>query len=297
MIPAFSPGPRATGPILAALLTAVIISPVAEAAEQRPRVMSIDNCGGQYLLAVADRDQIVSLPNGGDDTTLPFLLKRAEGIPRNKRSVEEIIAARPDILLSGPWSGITAATAKSFGIRIVRVEAPRDIPAARKQILDLAKLLGQEERGRELAERIDRQMEAARQRPQPARMQGIVYRSGGYAYGTDTLVNSIMETAGIDNVAAKLGHARAGNIELEALLIAAPELLLDDHARDLKAPRIATDFLDHPALRRAMPDVARIQFPMAYWLCGGAAVPLAVESLATLVETRVAPKMAKEDAR
>jgi iron complex transport system substrate-binding protein len=297
MIPAFSPGPRATGPILAALLTAAIITPMADAAERRPRVMSIDNCGGQYLLALADRDQIVSLPNGGDDTTLPFLLERSKGIPRNKRSVEEIIATRPDILLSGPWSGITAATAKSFGIRIVRVEAPRDIPAARKQILDLAKLLGHEERGRELAERIDRQTEAARQRPRSARMEGIVYRSGGYAYGTDTLVNSIMEVAGIDNIAARLGRSQAGTIEMETLLMAGPELLLDDHARDLRAPRIATDFLAHPALRRAMPDVARIQFPMAYWLCGGAAVPLAVDSLATLVEFRSAPQVAKEGAR
>jgi iron complex transport system substrate-binding protein len=294
MKPAFSSCLRVTGIVVAILLTGILPTSATDAAEGRPRVMSIDNCGNHYLLALADREQILSLSPGGDETTLPFLMERAEGIPRNKRSVEEILATQPDILLSGPWSGVTAATAKAFGIRIIRLEAPKDIAAARKQILDLAKLLGHEDRGRELAVRIDRQLEVARKRPPSARMDGIVYRSGGYAYGTDTLINSIMETAGIDNVAAKLGRSQAGTIEMEALLMGKPELLLDDHARDVKSPRIATDFLTHPALHRALPDVARVQFPMAYWLCGGASVPLAVESLAELVETQVAAKESRQ---
>lgn len=281
-------GPRATGLILATLALLLLAGP--SSAEPHPRVLSIDNCGNQYLLALADREQIISLAKGGDETTLPFLTERAEGIPRNQRSVEEIIAARPDILLSGPWSGMTASTAKKFGIRIVRLEAPRDIAAARRQVLDLGKLLGHEDRGRELAERMDRQLEAARQRPQTARVEGVVYRSGGYAYGAETLVDAIMTTAGIDNVAARLGRKQAGNIEMETLLLARPELLLDDQARDRKSPRIATDFLAHPALHRSMPDVARIQFPMAYWICGGASLPLAIESLASLAETRVSQR-------
>ncbi|MTJ83875.1 MAG: ABC transporter substrate-binding protein [Telmatospirillum sp.] len=281
---------RVTGRIFATLMTAATAaaSPPAQAdvSPPPPRVMSIDQCANQYLLALADRDQILSLVKGGDETTLPFLMERSEGIPRNHRTVEEIIAERPDILLSGPWSEMTAALAKRFGIRIVRLDAPRAIASARRQITDVARMLGHEDRGQTIAGQIDRQLADAAGRPASQHLTGVVYRGGGYAYGSDTLVDSLMTTAGIDNVIARLGQKRAGTVEMEALITARPAILLDDQARDLRSPRIATDMLAHPALRRALPDVARIQFPMAYWLCGGATVPLAIDSLSGLVRTR-----------
>jgi len=258
--------------------------------------MSIDNCANQMILTLADRDQIVSLAKGGEVTTLPEIQALATGVTRNQRSAEEIIAARPDLLFYGTWTGETAATVRRLGIRAVRFEPPRDVEAARRQVLEVARLLGQEERGRVLAERIAAQQAAALARRPESRWQGLVYRSGGYAYGADTLVDSIMATAGIDNVAARLGQRLAGTIEMETVLMAAPQILLDDQARDRSDPRIATDFLAHPALRRGLPDATRIQFPMAFWLCGGAATPRAIESLSSLLDAhRPAPEQRAQE--
>ncbi|NFV78811.1 ABC transporter substrate-binding protein [Magnetospirillum aberrantis] len=293
-------GPRATGLALLALLTATSMAQaqthprVMSPRVMSPRVMSIDNCANQYLMALADREQIVSLAKGGDQTTLAFLSARVEGVPRNHRTVEEMVAARPDILLTGQWAMSAAKVAKHFGVRVVALEAPRDIAQARRQILDVAHLLGQEERGRALVADLDQSLAEAAARRKQHRTEGVVYRSGGYAYGADTLVDSIMDGAGIANVAARLGLRRAGNIDMETLLVARPQVMLDDQARDARDPRIATDFLAHPALRRGLPQATRIQFPMAYWLCGGEALPMAVSSLATLVSERDAKR---EDVR
>lgn len=290
MNPSLPRGPRATGLVMMVAAAVLAGRPAAADAQTRPRVMSIDNCANQYLLALADRDQIVSLAKGGDQTTLPFLAARAEGLTRNQRTVEEVVAARPDILLTGQWAVATAQVAQRFGVRVVRLDPPRDVVQARRQILDLAQILGQPERGHVLAAALDASLAQASARRTRQRTLGVVYRSGGYAYGADTLVDSIMDGAGIDNVAARLGLRRAGNIDLETLLLARPQVMLDDQARDRGDPRIATDFLAHPALRRGLPQAARIQFPMAYWLCGGEALPLAVDALARLVESRPAPR-------
>lgn len=268
------------------ILSILILSLAGPAgAGDKVRVMSIDNCANQLILVLADRDQIVSLAKGGEVTTLPEIKALAEGLPRNERSAEEIIRARPDVLFYGTWTGSTAMTVKRLGIRAIRLEPPRDVEQAKQQIVDIAKMLGHEERGRALAARIAHQQEDAAARRPETHLHGLVYRSGGYAYGADTLVDSIMQTAGIDNVAARLGQRLAGTIEMETVLMAAPQVLLDDQLRDRADPRIATDFLAHPALRRGLPQVARIQFPMAFWLCGGAATPIAIDTLSTLVDT------------
>lgn len=270
--------------ILSILILILILAGPAGAGD-KVRVMSIDNCANQLILVLADRDQIVSLAKGGEVTTLPEIKSLAEGLPRNERSAEEIIRARPDVLFYGTWTGSTAMTVKRLGIRAVRLEPPRDVEQAKQQIVDIAKMLGHEERGRALAARIAHQQDDAAARRPETHLHGLVYRSGGYAYGADTLVDSIMQTAGIDNVAARLGQRLAGTIEMETVLMAAPQVLLDDQLRDRADPRIATDFLAHPALRRGLPQVARIQFPMAFWLCGGAATPIAIDTLSTLVDT------------
>ncbi|WP_040566888.1 ABC transporter substrate-binding protein [Magnetospirillum molischianum] len=258
------------------------------------RVMSIDNCANQLILVLADRDQIVSLAKGGDVSTLPAIKALAEGLPRNDRTAEEIIRARPDLLFYGTWTGSTAMTVKRLGIRAIRLEPPRDVAQAQRQIIEVATLLGQEERGRALAARVARGQDEAVARQSGTRLQGLVYRSGGYAYGADTLVDSIMDSAGIDNVAARLGQKLAGTIDMETVLMAAPQVLLDDQLRDRADPRIATDFLAHPALRRGLPDVARIQFPMAFWLCGGAATPIAIDALSALADAHRATLEGKQ---
>ena len=252
---------------LGVLSTLILALAAPAGAAEKPRVMSIDNCAIQLILALAERAQIVSLAKGGEVTTLAAIKALGEGLPRNERTAEEIIRARPDLLFYGTWTGSTAMTVKRLGIRAIRLEPPRDVEQAKRQIVEVATLLGQEARGRELAARIARQQAEAIARRPEARLNGLVYRSGGYAYGADTLVDSIMDSAGINNVAARLGQKLAGTIEMETVLMAAPQVLLDDQVRDRADPRIATDFLAHPALRRGLP-----------------ATPIAIDTLSTLVD-------------
>ena len=250
------------------------------------RVMSIEVCANQYVLALADREQIISLSKGADESRLSFLYERAKGIPMNRRTAEEVILAQPDLLFSGYWSRRTTAFLKRFGFNVMTIKPPRNLAQVKEQITEVARALGHEKRGWALVADIERQEAIARKSAGTRRPLGAVYRAGGYSYGADTLVDSIMNAAGIENVSAKLGYRLGGQIPLEILLTGRPEVLLDDRSQ-LGRPRVATDLLDHPAIRRGLPKAKRIEFPIAYWICGGASVPTAIHSLAKAVATRL----------
>ena len=138
--------------ILAAALAAGAAAP---ATAEPPRVMSIEACANQYVLALADREQIISLAKGADDPRTSFLHEKARGIPANQRSAEEVIAADPDLVFTGPFSRRTREFLQRFHIRIVRTKRPKTLAELSAQIRRVAGILGHPERGERLASSID----------------------------------------------------------------------------------------------------------------------------------------------
>lgn len=271
------------------LVAALAAGAAAPAKAEPPRVMSIEACANQYVLALADREQIISLAKGADDPRTSFLHKKARGIPANQRSAEEVIAANPDLVFTGPFSRRTREFLQRFDIEIVRTKRPKTLGELSAQIRRVAGILGHPERGERLASSIDGFAAGTAPVPGGQRPTAVIYRGHGYSFGADTLVNAIMSAAGIDNIAAKLGYRRGGYVPLEILLVGKPDYLLDDTVRNPMRPRIGAQIIRHPALDRSLGKSGRIEFPVAYWLCGGEATPVAVDALAGITRGPATP--------
>jgi len=271
------------------LAVALAAGAATPAKAEPPRVMSIEACANQYVLALADREQIISLAKGADDPRTSFLHEKARGIPANQRSAEEVIAADPDLVFTGPFSRRTREFLQRFHIRIVRTRRPKTLGELSAQIRRVAGILGHPERGERLASSIDGLAAGGASIPGGQRPTAVIYRGHGYSFGADTLVHAIMSAAGIDNVAAKLGYKRGGYVPLEILLIGKPDYLLDDTVRNPMRPRIGAQIIRHPALDRSLGESGRIEFPVALWLCGGEATTVAVDALAGIARGTAAP--------
>lgn len=246
----------------------------------KPSVMSISLCPSQYVLALADREQIISLPASATSPRLSFLHDRTEGIPVNRRSAEEVIAARPDVVFAGFVNRETTELIRQLGVKVIRFRSAYNIGDVKEQIRTAADALDQTAKGEALVDRIE-QAEAAAQIALPdTRQSALVYRGNGYTFAGDTLVSSIMDAAGLNNLAEELGYRRGTYVPLETVILSRPDILIDDWTQSVKT-RIAEDFLDHPALRRGWPKRTRIDFPIVYWLCGGESVPVGIERLST----------------
>ena len=93
---------------LALLLTSLLSASPAPAPAPTPtrtppkRVVSLNMCADQLVIALADRSQIAGLTEWARDPELSFYADRAKNLPFTHRSAEEVLERRPDLVIGAP---------------------------------------------------------------------------------------------------------------------------------------------------------------------------------------------------
>jgi iron complex transport system substrate-binding protein len=99
------------------------------------------------------------------------------------------------------------------------------------------------------------------------RRLAIVYQANGFTPGRGSLADEVLNAAGFDNLAARLGFGSLGQLPLERLIEAAPEVIVIGAAR--RAPAVGYGLLSHRALRQLDPPPRFVEVPDRLWTCGG----------------------------
>lgn len=260
-------------------LSALVLLAAPAGAEPR-RVVSFNLCADQLVLALADPEQIAGLSPYAADPALSIVADKAKPHRRLDWQSESTIALAPDLVLVGPNDrSVTRRMLAAQGLRVVEVALVSDLDAARRQILDLAALLGRPARG----ERLVAELDAARARlaalPPPRARTALVVERGGYTQGPDSLAAALLAAAGlVPPPGSPRGYG--GFMPLERLLMLRPDIVF------LKDPPTRPEdqgalFLTHPALAGLYPPERRISLPTRYTMCGGAALVAALDYMAT----------------
>ena len=88
------------------------------APKQLPKVVSINLCADQLVLAFAQPEQILSLSNLSHDPAGSVYFAAAKAYPVNTGQVEEVLPLGPDIIIAGQFtSRYTLELLKSVGLR------------------------------------------------------------------------------------------------------------------------------------------------------------------------------------
>jgi iron complex transport system substrate-binding protein len=239
------------------------------------RVASIQLCGDQLALALADSAQIASLSWHAADPVQSYMAEKAKGLPQNYGTAEEVIALRPDLVLAGAYSGReTVALLRRLGANVLELELPRSFRDIARQTRDVAAALGHRERGEMLVTEMEARLAAAARAvaPLPIR-RAILLQPGGITMGRGFLEDEILRHAGLDNVAA----AGQGTASLERLIAARPELIVFG-VEDDAPPSLSVRLFAHPAIRAA--GAKQVTLPPVLWTCGAWFTAEAVERLA-----------------
>ncbi len=249
-----------------------VLLPTLACAEELPRVASIEHCMDQYVMELADPEQIVSLSNVSRAPSVSFHAKYAQDhkFPRNFGHAEEILPLQPDVVLAGFYWKDTQDFLRDKGVQVETVYPPRSIDDVKSQVRRIAKALHQVDRGNQLIARIEKAVENARPLL-PSAPEAVVYYSGGYTMGDGTYFNDLLQTSGFRNGAKGQGIRGPGYLSLEHMVLMRPDMVLEDHGSRKRADRVAATLMDHPALRRAIPNARRQHLPSQLWLCGGEA--------------------------
>lgn len=278
------------GAFLALALAAALALPGGVRAEAPRRIVSINLCADELLLQLADREQVVSVSFLSRDPGGSNVAAMAAEVPVNHGLAEEIMAAEPDLILAGRYTTRpTVALLKRVGLPVVELEAPATIEAVKRQIQDVATLLGHPDRGAAMVADLERRLAAIEPAPRP--VQALVLRPNGFTVGDGSLVDTLMRRAGLVNLGADPALATYRELPMEALVQARPDLVILDE-EEAPAPALAYEVLRHPVLRHLPWRMTAASLPSRLWTCAGPSIADAVETLAAAGRAVAPPVMA-----
>src|SRR3954454_11824615 len=126
------------------------------AADAPRRVVSFNQCADQLVVALADPEQIAGLSPYAADKSLSVVADRARAFPRLDWQAESTIALGPDLVLIGQNDRpVTKHILRAQGLRLYEIALIANLDAARRQIVEVAALLGHPERGEMLLTEFD----------------------------------------------------------------------------------------------------------------------------------------------
>ena len=259
------------------IITALCLLSLTSAAPAPPRrIVSLNTCADQYVLALADPAQIAALSPYGHDPELSAAVAKARHFRTLKRPAEEVLAIRPDLLIGFPDGAGGVVGAPPGRSRKLGLASADSFASIRAQIRQVAAAVGHRERGEALIRAMERDLAAL-----PRTRRGGVaayYQRRGYMTGTGTLVDELIRRAGLTNLAAKLGKPALAQVPLEQMIAAKPDWLIVESGSE-KVVDQGTEMLQHPVLR----SIPRIRVPQAWTVCGGPAYVEAARSIVAQV--------------
>jgi iron complex transport system substrate-binding protein len=269
---------------VAFLLTAMVPVGAHADAAAPTRIVSINLCADELLLALADPAQIASLSTYATDPDLSTVVAEAERFPHKAASAESVIALAPDVILAGRFTKRdTRDMLARLGYRVMLLDAPRSVADSEKQIRSVAALVGHADRGEALVASI----EAAKARTEalaPATHPTAAnYQRRGYVAGGDTLMAELLGIAGLRDAGGALVGKFGGFVPLERIVAHPPDYIVVA-ATGAVAEDEGSALLAHPALDRLYPESRRIVLPPKLTVCGGPTLPQALDRVAA--ETR-----------
>lgn len=247
------------------------------------RIVSLNPCLDVILVRVADRAQIGALSHYAREDYGSTIADLARTLPFTYETAEEVLALRPDLVLTGRHSSLATRNALDrLGIRTSLFGVPDTVAESLEQVREIARQAGHPERGEAVVARIEAALVAAAPSPGTKPVSALVFQPGGFASGPGTLMDEMMMRAGLRNAAERYGLRRTGNVPLERVIADPPEILLSGEPYP-GAPSWAERVMEHPALDRVAGDMQHAVFPERLLFCGG---PVLIQTAAALKRAR-----------
>jgi iron complex transport system substrate-binding protein len=213
-------------------------------------VVSTFLCTDEYVFRLVPPAKIAALSYEATDRhpVVSTVADAAKGIPTIHPSSETVLSLRPDLVVM--YAGTEPRlrlNLKKLGIAVLDVPWANSLADVRRITNMLGEKLGAPDKASALLSEMDRKIAAARASAPHPPVRTILYEPNGYA-GTGGVTDEVMTLSGIVNAAPPAQLSRTGTLPVEALIAAAPELLILGGEETSGSARAYT-ILHHPALK------------------------------------------------
>jgi len=244
-------------------------------------IVSLNPCTDALLVELGDRAQIAALSSYSStpgQSSMPLAVARS--FPSTSGTMEEVLAARPSVVVSGGFTPpATSAAYRKMGVRLVELGIASSVEDSDAQIRQMAALLGHRERGEALVARIHAALAQAGPPAGQAPVPTLVWHGGGLVAGPHTLISDVMARVGLAPLSATKGLSQAQYLPLEAVVADPPALVLAvAHSGEGRSNARA---ITHPVLDR-LPHTSRAELDPALEYCGGPTIIRLAQRLAEI---------------
>ncbi len=269
--------------VLLVLAMGFISSQAVRAAPQR--IVSVNLCTDQLLMLMAKPEQIVSVSVLSTQQDSSFLFDEAQQYVINYGNAEELLTLQPDLVVASSYTPPSLIQLmRRLGVPVERFEPSASIADIRDRIRQMAVVTGNQATGERLIKSMDRRLSTVQRQVDTRSPSALFYQPRGYTSGNNTLQDNALRLAGWRNVSAEMGVEGYASIDLEKLLMSAPDQLFTSRygaSQDSVGQRL----LKHPVLRRVVGDRPMVNISYKYWICGGPMIVDAIEQLSELNPT------------
>jgi iron complex transport system substrate-binding protein len=264
-----------------------LLSAVAVQAQERPRrIVSLNLCTDQMLLALADREQIASLSPLVRDASISFMAEKAAGLPINDGRAETILFSGADLVLTGTYTRQNqSALLRRQGLNVLAFAPWTSLTEGREQIHAIAQAVGHPERGEALVKDIDAALERTKGIVK-TKSSVLIYDRGGWVLPASSPTNELLVHMGLTPHHEALGLPQGGMARLETIVTTPPDFLLVDEAAGRMVDN-GTALFVHPALVRAVPPERRLVLQSKLTICDGPSTPAAIDALAAEIRAKL----------
>jgi iron complex transport system substrate-binding protein len=257
---------------------AMVLALPASASAATPRIISMNICTDQLLLAIADPAQIMGLSRFSRDAR-QGLTDKARRFPILSGGAEDILMLKPDVVAASAFDKrATREILKANGQNLVEFPIPRTLADVRQQIRQMGDLAGHPERATAEIARLDAAIAGAKQAAAGKHFRMLPLSRRGWVAGKDSFMGAILTEAGLVSAAGELGITFGGFVSMEEIIELKPDFLVVSDAGD-RAEDDGRAFLLHPALERFYPRSKRIVIPERMTECGGVMLADALNAL------------------
>ena len=250
----------------AALAAGLAVCGGAQASAQaRPlRVMALDQCADQYVLALAPDADLALSPRADDPDA--WLRAEAKGRRQVRPTLESAVAFQPDVVVRY-WGGEPRllAALERRGARVLTIQDATDFDGVGANIRAVAAGLDRQAEG----DRLEREMRARLASIRPPAGEGsrpgaVYLTAGGFTAGPGTLMDAMLRAAGFRNLTTTPGF---GPLSVERIALQPPARFVlgffDVLRSDWRGPG------RHPVVRRAARGRTAARLPAAVLTCPG----------------------------
>ncbi|WP_300380740.1 ABC transporter substrate-binding protein [Henriciella sp.] len=243
------------------------------------RIVSLDYCADQYVLKLADREQVLAL---SPDATRDFSYMRdhAQGLPTVRPVAEDVLILKPDLVVRAYGGGPNAtAFFERAGIPVLNVGWASNVDSEEvgsipNIIRHMADGLGHPGRGRKLVAEFRTRLTELQARTDGK--SALYMTPAGVTSGPGSMVHEMLLAAGLENFQTEPGWR---SIPLEALAYDQPDLIAAAFFGTLTNHPDAWTPMKHPVASNLLEDKTVVQLEGSWTACGGWFILDAIEAL------------------